>query len=132
MRRETAIGVYFLVYVALPAVVLHAIALKYPEIGESSIPLYTMIYLVLLFVSSSIGTYTRYSSIPTAISVVATIVYMNYVLSRMDLQVMGASITIEMRNMLLMIYALLALKIFLAVYADYKQKGLSPSAHDVE
>ncbi len=132
MKRETTIGLYFLIYVALPAVILHAIALKYPEIGNSNVPLYTMFYLIILFISSAIGVYTRYSSIPTAISVAATIIYMNYVLSRMSIQIMGASITIEMRNLLLIIYALLTLKIFLAVYADYKQKGLSPSAHDVE
>ncbi len=127
MKREVTAGLYFLVYIALPAGILHFIAAKYPEIGNSQIPMITMLFLLILFVMSIVSLYTKYTSIPTAISVIATIIYMNAVFSNMHISLMGANITIKMQTLLMIIYALLAVKIIIAIYSDVKQKSLSLS-----
>ncbi|GEM_PF-5800657 len=127
MKKEVFVGAYFIIYVALPAMILHYIQIKYPEIANSNAPLYTMLFLIIIFISSVAGLYIKHSSVSVAISVVATIVYMNTVLSQMHLQIMGANITIDLRTTLYAIYALLIVKILIALYEDLKQKDLSSS-----
>ncbi len=127
MKREVTSAIYFLIYIALPAGVLHLLAAKYPDIGNSGIPLITMLFLLILFVMSVLALYIKYTSIPTAISIGATIIYMNAVFSTMHINLMGANITIRMQTLLLLIYGLLILKIIIAIYSDVKQKSLSLS-----
>ena len=129
MKREVMVGVYFMIYIALPTIILHYLQLKYPELAGSVAPFYTMVFLIIIFISSIASLYTKYSSIPVGISAIATIVYLNFVLGKLHLELMGAEITIDIKTMLYAIYLLLALKIMLAIYGDVKQKGLSPRTH---
>jgi len=125
MNREVNVAVYFLIYLAIPAMILHYIELEYPGVVESFVVLITMLFLLILFVASSIALYVRYETIPTVIGVIATVIYSKYVFANVHLSIMGAVISVNFQNILTIIYALLVIKIILAVYSDMKQKHLS-------
>ena len=125
MNREVNVAVYFLIYLAIPAMILHYVELEYPGIVESSVVLITMLFLLILFVASSIALYVRYETIPTMIGVIATVIYSKYVFANVHMTIMGAVISVNFKNILTIIYALLAVKIILAIYSDMKQKHLS-------
>lgn len=127
MKRELAAGLYFLIYVGIPTVALHYITQKYPGLISNNAITITMLFLLTLFLSATVALYIRYTSIPTAISIIAAIIYLNILYSSMSFTVIGANISLKMQNLLLIIYALLTVKIILAIYSDLKQKHLSLS-----
>nr|AAZ32498.1 hypothetical protein [uncultured euryarchaeote Alv-FOS4] len=122
------IAIYFMIYVIAPFAALRAIMTKYPTVISPSTATITMIYFLLLFTFSIITLYTKYSSIPTALSVIATIVYLQLLVSHIHLKISGAYISINMSTMLLLIYILLLLKMIVSIYSDTKQKHLSSTA----
>ncbi len=127
MRKEVKVGFYFMLYVGMPFLALHFLILKYPTLENSSAPFISMIYFLSVFVFSTIGLYIKYTSIPTAISIAATIIYMDLVFSHIQLNIMGASITLQMGSFMMLLYLLLILKMGISIYADIKQKHLSAS-----
>jgi dsRNA-specific ribonuclease len=76
MKRDVMVGLYFLIYIAIPVILLHVLTKKYPEIGEGGLILYTMAYLLSMFLASVASIYTKYLTPPTLISAGATIAYL--------------------------------------------------------
>ena len=125
MNKITLIWSYLLIYILLPALVLHYAMLKYPNVISSTTVLITMVYLFSLFVISILQLYTKWKSIPTGLSVMATILYINFIFPTIKMNYMGASIVISFQNLIMIMYFLLILKIVLSVYYDIKEKHLS-------
>ena len=125
MNKVTLLWGYFLIYILLPALFLHYAMMKYPNLISSTTALITMFYLFSLFVFSILQLYIKWKSVPTGLSVISTIVYLNFIFPQIKMNYMGANIVINLHNFLLIIYLLLILKIILSIYYDIKEKHLS-------
>ncbi len=125
MNKVTLLWGYFLIYILLPALFLHYAMMKYPNLISSTTALITMFYLFSLFVFSILQLYIKWKSVPTGLSVISTIVYLNFIFPQIKMNYMGVNIVINLHNFLLIIYLLLILKIILSIYYDIKEKHLS-------
>ncbi len=125
MKKVTLLWGYFLIYIIFPALFLHFVMMKYPKLISSTTSLITMLYLFSLFVFSILQIYIKWKSIPTGLSVVSTILYLNFIFPEIKMNYMGANIVINLHDFLLIIYSLLTLKIILSIYYDIKEKHLS-------
>nr|AAZ32469.1 hypothetical protein [uncultured euryarchaeote Alv-FOS1] len=121
------LAINFMIYIVLPFIGLRLLMLKYPELVGGTLAMITMIYFVTLFLFSVLAVYSRYSSVPTVLSVVTTIIYMQFALSHINFRMSGADISVNMSTMMLLLYILLSLKMLVSIYSDTKQKYLSPS-----
>ncbi len=115
---------YFVIYIIIPAIALNFASKVYAPLSNSSFSLFTMIYLLALFVISIIDLYVKQKSLSVFFSSITTAAYLQILFSDVSLQNMGISIDVNMQNLLYLVYILLGLKIGVAVYYDVKQKSL--------
>ncbi len=125
MKREVLASLNFIIYVMLPYMAIRIVMEKYPGVISPHTAILTMAYFIALFVFSLLSIYSSYDSLPTILSVVTTMIYIQLVLSNISLKVQGAVLSINLSEMLMLLYILLSLKIVASIYSDVKQKYLS-------
>ena len=121
MKRSLWIALYFVIYLILPLTLLVYARGKYPGIITWNLIVVSMIYLFSVFSLSITQLFTKWKS-PSSIGIfVATIIYMNSVMGTLNINYEGTVIYVNLRNMLIFLYAILALKTALLICTDLKE-----------
>ncbi len=122
VKKIVHIIAYVAIYLLIPMYLLLLASDKYPEIITRSVLLTTLIYLVTLFILSVMQIFVRWKSIPSVGIFIATVFYMNLMLSNMKFKYQSAVITIDLGNLLFIIYILLSLRTALVIWDDLKNR----------
>ncbi len=121
MKRSLWIALYFVIYLILPLTLLVYARGKYQGIITWNLIVVSMIYLFSVFSLSITQLFTKWKS-PSSIGIfVATIIYMNSVMGTLNINYEGTVIYVNLRNMLIFLYAILALKTALLICTDLKE-----------
>ena len=122
MKKHLQITIYSILYLILPISLLLFAQKKYPAIVTWNLIIVSGIYLATIFSLSVVQIFMRWKSLPSIGIFIATVLYMNFVISDIRISYQRTVIHVNLSNTLILLYAILALKTVILIYGDLKKE----------